>query len=45
MSRFGDDAKVAYHDGTTSDEQCAEDHPWREHIAEEKAGKERVPEE
>lgn len=38
-------AKVADHDSAASNENCADEHPWREHIAEKKTCKEGVPEE
>ncbi len=45
MCRFGDDAEDGNEDGTASDEKGAEDHPWREYVAEKESGKERVPKE
>lgn len=45
MIWFGHYAKVTDHDSTASNENCADEHPWREYIAEKKTCKEGVPEE
>ena len=45
MIGFGDNAKDSNEDCSTSDEERAEDHPWREDVAEKESGKESVPKE
>lgn len=45
MCGFGYDAEHSDEDGATGDEESAEDHPWREDVAQKESSKERVPEE